>query len=236
MVLGWFKKSGKPPQKPVQPSFEDVWKHREEDVYPSLFGQASSRGIFVPSIDLFTDTFRQTEVDPRWLHHGVLEFGPSMQRGTWLYVTSGTSNAWEQDPEDYDPDDYSGIGTELVLEVPSQSDWAVDCLSRLLAYNVLLAHGRFGDAQPLDYGARVPIGGPINGDPASLVRFVVISEPSSFSPTFQLASGRVDFLQVVGITEAERDLARSEGTATLIDRLKTHAHFPLTDPSRASVA
>lgn len=236
MDLGWFKKSGNTSQETVKPSFEAVWKHREEDVYPSLFGQATSRGIFVPSIELFTETFRQTEVDPRWLHHGVLEFEPSKRRNTWLYVTSGTSNPWEQEPEDYDPDDYSGIGTELVLEVPSQSDWAVNCLSRLLAYNILLAHGRFGEAQCLDYGARVPLGGPIDGDAASLVRFVVFSEPANFSPTFQLASGRVDFLQVVGITERERDLAKAEGTTALIDRLKAHTRFPLTDPSRASVA
>ena len=152
LVLGWFKKSEKASQEFSKPSLEVVWEHREEGVYPVLFGRASS-GIFVLSIELFTETFRQTEVDPRWLHHGVFEYGPSMQRDTWLYVTSGTSNPWEQEPGDYDPDGYSGIGTELVLEVPRQSQWAVDCLSRLLAYNIPLAHGRFGDAQPLDYGA-----------------------------------------------------------------------------------
>ena len=46
-------------------------------------------------------------------------------------------------------------------------------------------------------------------------------------------SGRVDFLQVVGITEGERDLAKAEGTTAIIDRLKAHACFPVTDPSRA---
>ena len=235
MVFGWFKKKEKALEQTFNPSLEAAWAHREESAYPDLFGQMS-RGIFALSIEHFTKAFGQTEIDPRWLHHGVLEYGPSAHRDTWLYVTSGTSNPWEQRPEDDDAECYSGIGTELVMETRQQSEWAINCLSRLLAYNILLAHGRFGDAQPLDFGARIPLGGPINGDAASQVRFAVIVEPSNFAPSFRLPSGRVDLLEVVGITEAERDYAKAEGTAALVARLKTHAHFPLTDPSRAGVA
>ena len=214
-------------------SLEAVWEQREEAVYPGLFGKVS-RGIFALPSDLFDEVFGQTNIDPRWLHHGVLEFGPTSPRNTWLYVTSGTSNPWEQEPSEYDPEAYSGIGVELVLEAPVQSDWAIGCLQKLLAYNILLAHGRFGDADPLDYGARVPLGGPINGDPSSTLRFIVIAEPSNFSSSFQLASGRVDLLQVIGITEAERDFAKAEGHDALIARLQEGGVSSLTDPGRKS--
>jgi len=216
------------------PSLESVWEQREEEVYPSLFGPVS-RGTFVLPRSLFADVFGQSKIDPRWLTHGVIEFGPSATRSSWLYVTSGTSNPWDQEPAGYDVSARSGIGTELVLEVPAQSNWAIKCLAQLLAYNILLAHGRFGEAGPLHHGARVPLGGPINGDAGSLLRFVAIAEPSNFPSSFALASGQVDLLQVVGITEAEREFARSQGHAALLARLAERDAFPLTDPSRGSV-
>jgi hypothetical protein len=215
-------------------SLEAVWEDREENVYPSLFGE-ESRGIFALSGEIFAGVFGQSRVDPRWLHHGVLEYAPSKTRPTWLHVTSGTSNPWEQEPADYYPEAYSGVGTELVLETQEQSDWAIDCLRKLLAYNILLAHGRFGDAEPLDYGHRVPLGGPINWDPTSPIRFIVIAEPSNFPSSFQLASGQADILEIVGITEAERDYAKAEGSGALITRLKDRDCFPVTNPTRDSV-
>ena len=233
MAFGWFKKNDKSPTQPSAPPLETVWEDREERVYRNLFGQVS-RGIFALSAELFTGTFKQTDIDPRWLHHGVFEFAPTEERRTWLYVTSGTSNPWDQTPEDYDPAVHSGIGTELVLETTEQAEWAIECLSKLLAYNILLAHGRFGAAEPLDYGSRVPLGGPIDGDAGSPIRFTVIAEPVNFASSFQLASGRVDLLEVIGITEAERDYAKAEGTEPLIARLKERGGFPHTNPSRNS--
>ncbi len=217
------------------PSLESVWQHREEFVFPSLFGPVS-RGTFVLSIDLFTNVFRQTDVDPRWLHYGVLEFAPTAHRSSWLYATSGASNPWEQEPQDYGSSQFSGFGTELVLETPTQAQWAVEALARLLAYNILLAHGRFGEVQPLDYGARVPLGGPINGDPASALRLVAIGRADHYDATFSLASGAVDLLHVVGITESERDYAKIHGTVDLIDLLRKTGAFPVTDPARPTAA
>lgn len=216
-------------------SLEAVWEQREQLVYPQLFGRMS-RGIFPLSSDVFATVFGQSEIDPRWLHHGVFEFAPSETRPTWLYVTSGTSNPWDQEPSDFDPAGHSGIGTELVLETQEQSDWAVRCLTKLLAYNILLAHGRFDDAEPLDYGSRVPLGGPIDGDESSPIQFIFVAAPTSFTASFQLASGQVFLLQIVGITEAERDYAKAEGTAALISRLTAHNFFPSTKPVRDSVA
>src|SRR6266545_7693859 len=95
----------------------------------------------------------------------AIEHGPS-ERGTYFYVTSGASNPWEVEPDDYGKSAYSGSGTELVLETPETADWPIVVLQRLLAFNILLVHGRFGESSPLDYWHRVPLGGSIVGNSA----------------------------------------------------------------------
>ncbi len=95
--------------------FERVWSYREEDLYPSLFG-ATSRGIFPISAEILTSTFKQSTYDPRWLTHGVFEFAPTPDRESWLYVTSGLSNAWESSTAN--PSGVSGLGCEFIFETP----------------------------------------------------------------------------------------------------------------------
>lgn len=213
-------------------SLEAVWKYREETLLPALFG-AVARGIFPLEAALFADTFGQADIDPRWLHLGVFEFAPTAARPSWLYATSGGSTPWETDPADYDPDDYSWLGVELVMETPAQADWAVGVLQRLLAFQVLLCHGHFGGT-PLDYGHRVPAGGPIDGGQSPLRHFA-LSQPTHYPATAQLPSGRFDLLHVVGISEAERDFAQAEGTRALIAALQAKGAFPVTDPQRPSI-
>ena len=212
---------------------ERVWTQREEVVYPGLFGP-SSRGIFVLSSELFTDIFHQESVDPRWLTHGVHEYAPTAERASWIYVTSGTSNPWELDPSDYASSKTSGIGTELVFEVPAQGDWAIVALQRLLAFNLLLAHGRFGERPPLKAGHRVPLGGPIDLK-GSALRDALFMRPEHYAPSFDLESGRVELLHMVGITDGELTYAEEHGNDALVEKLAAGGAHPVTDPSRASV-
>lgn len=216
----------------MKSALEDVWEHREEVIYPRLFGP-KARGIFVLEFDLFTNTFKQESVDPRWLHWGVLEHGPT-DRGLYRYVTSGASNPWEVEAEDYAKQEFSGFGTELVLETLETADWPIVVLQRLLAFNILLVHGRYGDSKPLDYWHRVPLGGSITRD--SVLRHLLIAPADSYPPQFSLASGRVDLLHIVGITEKERDYAKAHGSEALLTLLKDHHAFPVTDPDRACIA
>ncbi len=213
-------------------ALEEVWEHREEVVYPRLFGR-KARGIFVLDDDLFLKAFKQESVDPRWLHYGVLEHGPT-ERDTYIYVTSGASNPWETDPEDYGKQEFSGFGTELVLETRQSADWPIRVLQRLLAFNILLVHGRYGDSEPLDYWHRVPLGGPIVR--GSVLTHLLIAPPSSYAAQFSLASGKVDLLHVVGITERERDYAKANGSAALLELLTSQGAFPVTDPNRTCLA
>lgn len=211
---------------------ECVWEHREDVIYPRLFGP-KARGIFVLGIDLFTNVFKQESVDPRWLHYGVLEHGPT-ERGTYRYVTSGASNPWEVEPEDYAKQEFSGFGTELVLETRESADWPIVALQRLLAFNILLAHGIYGDSKPLDYWHRVPLGGSITGD--SALHHLLIAPPNGYPSQFSLASGKVDLLHVVGITERERNYAKASDSEALLQLLTERGAFPITDPDRRCLA
>ena len=215
-------------------SLEEVWKYREEILYPKQFG-ILSRGIFPLDVALFEQVFGPQDIDPRWLHIGVLEFGPTATRNSWLYVTSGLSNPWETEASDYNPEQYSWLGVEYVIEVPEQADWAIHVLRRLLAYHLLAAHGRFGDFEPPYYGSRVPAGGAIDWSSDSTLTFLAIAKPAHYEAIGQLASGLFDFLHVVGITEAERDYAKTTSTEELISKLENHGAYPATEPKRASL-
>jgi len=184
---------------------------------------------------MFERIFGIQDVDPRWLHLGVMEFKPTPARASWLYVTSGASNPWETEPEDFHPEEYSWLGVEFVIEVPSQADWPINALRRLLAYHLLVSHGHFGDLEPLDYGHRVPAGGAVDGSADSKLIYLAIAQPGHYEATVQLASGRFDFLHIIGITEQERDYAKATSTDDLIAKLERQGAYPVTDAKRASV-
>jgi hypothetical protein len=167
---------------------EEVWRLREERVYPTLFGPVG-RGIFPLTQELFSKRFRQQDVDPRWLFLGVFEFPPTPERDSWLYVTSGYSNPWNEEPEAYNPAGESGFGVEFTFAVSEQGDWAVQTLQSMLAFDLLLRAGRFPNRQPLSLHDRIPLGGPVNGRPNCEIRNVIMVKPEHISPEFSLPSG-----------------------------------------------
>jgi Suppressor of fused protein (SUFU) len=140
---------------------EEVWRLREEEVYPTLFGPVG-RGIFPLTQELFSNRFGQQNVDPRWLFLGVFEFPPTPDRISWLYVTSGYSNPWHDEPEAYNPTGESGFGVEFTFAVSEQGDWAVETLLSMLAFDLLLRAGRFPNGQPLSPHDRIPLKRPLN--------------------------------------------------------------------------
>ncbi|RVD55906.1 suppressor of fused domain protein [Mesorhizobium sp. M2D.F.Ca.ET.223.01.1.1] len=215
-------------------NLEEVWRIREEDVYPALFG-GDSRGIFVLSSELFQRRFGVAEVDPRWLFYGVFEHAPRPQRPYWLYVTSGHSNPWEQEEDAYDPEGESGAGVEFILASTEQGDWAIRCLQNLLAFDLLLGAGHFGGRGPLGEGDRIPLRSPINGVEGCEVRNVVVVRTPLLPSGFTLPSGRVEFFTFVGMTDRELDFAKESGNEALLTKLSSNGFFPVTDPRRQSV-
>ncbi|TIS72792.1 MAG: suppressor of fused domain protein, partial [Mesorhizobium sp.] len=213
---------------------EEVWRIREEKIYPTLFG-AEQRGIFTLSSELFAQRFGVKEIDPTWPFYGVFEFAPTPQRPFWLYVTSGHSNPWREESDGYDPASQSGAGIEFIFASAERGDWATQCLQNLLAFDLLLDVGHFPGGQPLTEGDRIPIRSPINGKENCLIRNVILSRPASLPTGFQLPSGQVDLLTFTGITDSELAFAKENGTEALIDWLQPLGFFPVTDPHRRSI-
>lgn len=213
---------------------EEVWRIREEEIYPALYGR-SVRGIFPLSRDLFRQRFGKADPDPRWLRHGVIEFTPTAGRPSWLYVTSGYSNPWDQDPATYDPEGDSGSGIELMFASTEQGGWAVDLLQSLLAFDLLHGAGHYPDNPPPRMGDLIPLRTGINGDPACALRGVIMTPAEAAPAEFTLPSGRVLMVGFTGVTEAELGYGRRQGPKPLIELLRAGGAHPVTDPHRASL-
>ena len=211
--------------------FENAWAVREEKIYRSLFGDIGS-GIYPLGAELFTGQFRQTAIDPRWLSHGVFESMPSGSRASWLYVSSGLSNAYEADSAQ--PDEVSGLGCEFIFECPSQSEWALFLLRRLVAFQILLSVGRLEGRGRLEVWDRIPLLTPIDGKSSKLNWVFVVPAPN-FSERQLLPSGQFHFLEFIGISEEEAEFARKNGGERLLTLLAQREAAPVTDPSRDTV-
>lgn len=213
---------------------ETIWQMREEEVYPAIFGPVG-RGVFPLTKEIFVNRFGQEEIDPRWLTYGVNEFAPTAERKSWLYVTSGHSNPWEQRPEEYDPAGESGAGVEFTFSVSEQGDWAVQVLQNIVAYDLLLRSGPISGAGGFALFDRIPMRAPLNGQPECKLRNLVLVEREDGQQEFCLPSGLVILVGFTGITDDELAFAKQHGSPALIDKLRNAGYHPVTDPTRDSL-
>lgn len=202
---------------------EESWEEREDKVYKDIFGDTGP-GIFPLSHEVF-DRLNAKDVDPRWLTHGVFKCPPTSRRSTWAYVTSGMSNPWETE----EPEEYSGLGVEFLLETESEETWAIEVLQTLMAYNLMLATGQMGSFAPLDYGDRVPLA------LSESIKTMMFTYPLNFPHTFFTKSGNVDLLQVVGITPSELETAKQTSSEHLREKLISNTGGLLCCKDRKSV-
>jgi hypothetical protein len=211
--------------------FEEAWAFREDKLYRSHFG-ASTDGIYVLDAEMFRSVFHQDAIDPRWLNHGVIEFKPTAERPNWVYVSSGLSNAWEADAPE--PDSVSGLGCEFLFQCPTQAPCALLLMRRMVAFQLLLAAGRFPAKGLLAIWDRVPVRGPIDGKNSQLT-WLMLAPATDFVGVQQLPSGQFQFIQLVGITENEAEYARAKGSEELFRMLLAQKAAPVTDAGRASI-
>ncbi|WP_445370111.1 suppressor of fused domain protein (plasmid) [Methylomonas sp. HW2-6] len=202
---------------------EECWEEREEKAYKQIFGD-TGLGIYPLSTEIF-NRMNADAVDPRWLTHGVFKCPPTENRKTWAYITSGMSNPWEAES----PEDYSGQGVEFLMETNEEEMWAVEVLQTLMAYNLLLFAGKIGDYPPLDYGNRVPL------TLSAGIKTMMFTQPINFPKSFSIKSGRVDLLQVVGITPAELEFAKKASSDELKELIVTNTGGLFTSKDRVSV-
>jgi hypothetical protein len=203
---------------------EDSWEQREEKIYRGLFG-GLGEGIYPLDSILFKNQFGVEEIDPLWMHYGVFKCAPTNERDTWVYVTSGMSNPWESDK----PEDYSGFGTEFILETDCDSEWPINTLRSLMAFNILLSVGKYGDKPLVDYGDRIPM------KIAPSITSLMIIKPKQFPVSFDLISGKVDFLQVTGITDDELKYAKDNSSDDLANRLFESQGSFIVKPDRVGI-
>ncbi|MBL9078335.1 MAG: suppressor of fused domain protein [Planctomycetes bacterium] len=211
--------------------FEGTWSDREDRVYRSLFGDL---GAGVYAAEQVFERFGK-EPHPGWRNHGVFACPPHGTRAHWVYVTSGLSNPWNLERPGRDPSGFSGLGFELLLETPAAADWAVPLLHNLMAYELLVAVGSYEGAELLEYGNRVPLGGSITPAFDSAIRWLLVETPPHTAASFELASGRVDLFQLVGVTDGEVEFARQTSQDMLVALLQKEGAFPLVDAARRSL-
>ena len=167
---------------------EEAWEQREKIVYRDIFGSMENN-IYPLDSSIFLDKYAQDSFDPRWLFYGVFRIPPNEKRDTWVYVTSGMSNPWETD----DVKKYSGLGMEFLLESKDGGDWGITTLHEMMAYNILISVGKYGDIPLLDYGDKISL------QNREGIKKIILSEPMDYRNTFELKSGEVDLIQLIGI-------------------------------------
>jgi len=205
------------------------WQQREENFYPSLFGEPEGAPKLLTE-EIFKQDFGRNAVHPFWLHHGVLTFPPTNERTTWLYATSGMSNAFDSEIEEW-----SGLGVEYILETAEKSDWAADKLARLMTFNLLIAAGHYKDQSDLRVGSVVRLGLPVDGNENCILRNFIALSPCTTTPEFQLVTGKVELLQMIAISDAEAEFADQEGHDALAQKLTGANHHQVIAPRRSSV-
>ena len=201
---------------------ERIWEHREEVIYPALFG-SESEGIFPIPVE--------SAGDPRWSTCGVFRFAPTEKRRSWLYVSSGLSNAWFD--ESPDPSTTSGFGCEFLMETCDKADWPIIRLHQIMKYQIDICCGKHEGVDPLSDHDRIPLGSPIDFE-ESVLTHLVLAQPAELPRDFQQDSGSADFYLMFGITEDERDFAKEHGGDILLDQLRAQTDFPVTNPKRES--
>lgn len=147
---------------------------------------------------------------------------------SWHLVTYGLSELREK--ESPDPD-VSGWGFELTFRLAGTGDpplWAVDMVTNLAAYVWSSGH-------PFGPGHHLDLRGPIRlGTASAITAALVVTDPvlDGLDGPF----GRLEFLQIVGLTADELELCRSWSTDGVVDLLARDNPLLVTDLERTSVA
>ncbi len=210
--------------------FEGIWADREERIYPAMFGDLGP-GIYPLTSKTF-EAMGCEGADPRWLHHGVFASAPNERRDHWVYVSSGMSNAWGESPETVKPEEFSGLGMEFTLHTKTPGQWAIDLMHWFMAVQLLAASGQL-EGGIVDYYDRVRFRPTENlGEVSKLL--LAPPDPEMYPARFELESGKVDVVVLLGISERESEFVRTQGVEPFLTLLKHHGVWPLTSLGRVS--
>ncbi|WNG21426.1 suppressor of fused domain protein [Cystobacter fuscus] len=214
--------------------YEDCWADRDEVEYPKLFGNISEEVYTLDetgALEAWMDSDEPSaakELDPNWGPMGVRVAPPTPEYPYWTYVTSGLSNPFTLAPgEEVQEGAPSGLGYEMVIHTPEEERWPVLRLMDMMAYNLVCA-------RLFAVGHRYPVEGTLTGGDSKLNGFVFVTDPSR-PAHFQLESGRVQLLTLVGVTKNEMAFSRSNGMDRLMAKLVAAGTGYITHPGREQV-
>lgn len=207
--------------------FEDTWRYREKVLYPQYVGGDAGGSIITIPYEAFA-RMGFAKVDPRWLHCGVLAFPPTAKRSSFTFVTSGLSNAWDDDQPE--PKSVSGLGIELRIDNASEEHWLKDVMLRLSATQLLIGVGRLSGARLLGDGDMVRVGADTFGERSAMTALLATKVAS-----LQLPSGMFEIIQLFAITDAEREFAATHGSDSILAALRESTTYPINDVMRRTV-
>jgi Suppressor of fused protein (SUFU) len=207
--------------------FAATWRYREKVLYPEVFGGSGDGMIVTVPYQAFAQ-LGSKEVDRRWLHCGVLKFGSRTGRDAITFVTSGLSNAW--DDERPDRASASGLGVELRIDNRSDEHWALDVLLRISAMQLMIGAGRFRGARIVGDGDRIRVGADTFGQGSAMAALL-----ASKAADLELPSGTFEMIQLFAITGSELEFATTHGVTALIAELRRETTYPINDIRRQSV-
>jgi hypothetical protein len=161
--------------------------------------------------------------------HGISAYKNIEPVPHWHFVTYGFSELWAK--ESTDPD-VSGFGFELTFrptcpaEEEKPPNWALNFLQNLGRYV-------FETGNPFGVGHTLPLNGPIQqGSPTLIHAASFVHDPRL--PPIATPNGRIEFLQIVGLTMGELEAVSSWNAAAFLELRRRDDSYFLTDLSRTS--
>jgi len=161
---------------------------------------------------------------------GISVYKRSSPLPHWHYVSYGLSELYSKESDD---SDVSGYGLELTFRLacdPNDDEppaFALNFLQNLARY-VFESGNVFGD------GHWMPANGPIARDTQTAICSMgFVFDPEL--PAVDTPNGRMEFLQIVGLTEDEEEAAKRWRTRALLDTLLPHMPLWVTDLNRRSL-
>jgi hypothetical protein len=161
--------------------------------------------------------------------HGISAYKNAEPAPHWHFVTYGFSELWAK--ESSDPD-VSGFGFELTFRPTCKAKekkppiWALNFLQNLGRYV-------FETGNPFGLGHTLPLNGPIEQGSPTLIHAASFAADPQLPPV-ATPNGRVEFLQIVGLTMDELAAISSWNATAFLELRSRDDPFLLTDLTRTS--
>lgn len=160
--------------------------------------------------------------------YGVSVYQSFDQQSHLHYVTYGFSDLYEKENDD---PEVSGFGFELTFRLAANEDveppvWVVNFLQNVARYV-------FQTGNALGPGHTLPLNSPICLEMETLIRTVTFVEDPQLG-TIETPHGRVQFLQVLGLTDDELDATQYWNASRFSELMQESNPLLITDLTRQS--